>query len=982
MIIAPPLPDPSPIGHGPVRTTLRATSLWDTEIQCLRQKVERMTTLDARILGPLEVRIDGKAATIHGKNARKLLAVLLDEANRPVPVEGIVRGVWEDELPERPVRAARNLVSDLRRDLRPFDDRLGITDGGEAYVLRIEPGELDLHRCRDRRRNAAVLRGSDPAAAAESLREALAEWRGPALSGVPGRMTEAIARRLDEDRLILLEERFDVELELGRGPEILPELRQTVAKHATRQRFAAQLMRALHASGRSVEAIEHFEDVRRRLADDLGLDPDPELRAVHTAILQADEPQAETDPIRAAPAPAVPSTLPPTTARFTGRDAQLAALDQALAASAGSAGSAVISGMGGVGKTALAVHWAHRVTAEFPDGRLYLNLRGFDPAAPEADPGPALGAALRALGVEPDRIPADIDEQTGLYRTVLADRKVLVVLDNVRDTRQARPLLPSSPGSFTVITSRDPLVGLVMGGARPIPLQALTGDESQQLLNSFGAAGADADSRAGRRVLRICGGLPLALSLVGAWVAARPHASLLTLAERLESTSNVLNVFSDKDTAIDLRTVFTCSYQELGTRAADTFRLLGLHPGPDLTAPAAASLTATEPGEAAEALRELADANLIEEHRPGRFTMHDLLRAYAAEQLEAGVPQAGRDTATLRMLDHYIHTASEADAHLSFYRDRLDLGEPGEDVRPEPIPDLKAATAWFAAEYQVLRGLVQLRSEDGEGELEPHPELDRGVWRLAWTLSEYMMDKKRGGDLLAAQSAALAAARRDRNPIGEVVSLGYLAAALMLNGDEAGARSRIERAMALAEGEGRPWAKGFVLGLLSRHAGDRGDDEGAVAHARAAAELFAESGDARWEYRALYAIGFHSVRAGDLETAREAFAKIQAGSTRHRIRAGELVASLGFGLIAHHEGDFDEAGARYLDVSTRFADLGLPMLAGFSRDLLGDARLAAGNTASARTEWEAAAREYAEAGSETEAAAVQRKALRSSEEVG
>ncbi|GAB4008958.1 hypothetical protein GCM10029992_66740 [Glycomyces albus] len=282
-------------------------------------------------------------------------------------------------------------------------------------------------------------------------------------------------------------------------------------------------MRALHAVGRSVEAIEHFEAVKRRLADDLGLDPDPELRAVHTAILRSDEPQADPGPARAAPSPAVPSTLPPTTARFTGRDEQLAALDQALAA--GGAGSAVISGMGGVGKTALAVHWAHRVAAEFPDGRLYLNLRGFDPAAPEADPGPALGAALRALGVEPDRVPADIDEQTGLYRTVLADRKILVVLDNVRDTRQARPLLPSSPGSFTVITSRDPLLGLVVGGARPIPLQALTGDESQRLLNRFGTTGVDADSRAGRRVLRICGGLPLALSLVGAWVAARPQAS-------------------------------------------------------------------------------------------------------------------------------------------------------------------------------------------------------------------------------------------------------------------------------------------------------------------------------------------------------------------------------------------------------------------------------------------------------------------------
>ncbi|THV43434.1 AfsR/SARP family transcriptional regulator [Glycomyces buryatensis] len=791
-----------------------------------------MTTLDVRLLGPLEVRIDGEPAAIHGNNARKLLAILLDEANRSVPIDGIVRGVWEDEFPERPIRAARNLVSDLRRDLRPFGDRIAITDGGEAYVCRIDPGELDVLRCKEHQRRAAALRATgDLDGAAQELRAALAAWRGRALSGVPGRLVEAIARGLDGDKLALLEQFFDVEIELGRHQDVLPELRGVVAKHATRQRFAAQLMRSLHACGRSVEALEHYESVREHLADSLGVDPDPELRAVHLEILRADS-SAEPDAGEATPAGGIaiaPSTLPPTTARFTGRDEQIRALDQALDASASAAGSAVISGMGGVGKTTLAVHWAHRVAAEFPDGRLYFNLRGFDPSAPETGPGPALGAALRALGVEQHRIPADVEDQTGLYRTLLEGRKVLVVLDNVRDTRQARPLLPASPGSFTVITSRDPLVGLIMGGAAPIPLQELTSDESQQLLSGFLPGGKiDAGSRTAGRILRICGGLPLALSLVGAWAAAHPSASLVSLAERLESTSNILNVFSDKGSSLDLRTVFACSYQELGPRAAAAFRLLGLHPGPDITASAMASLAAIAPDQAAETLRELADAHLVEEHRPGRYTMHDLLRAYAVDRLETGVAQAERSIAARRMVEHYTHTAAEAGRLLALYRESLDFGEPAGGVRMETVRDARAARSWFAAEYQVLRGLVQLRSDEADLEHEPDsdPELDERIWQLAWCLAEYMMVRHRGDDLMAAQSAALNAARRVGNVRAEVVSLGYLAGALRLMGEEAAASKRIDRAVALAEQHGEAWAKAFVLGIVSVYSGRTGGGVG------------------------------------------------------------------------------------------------------------------------------------------------------------
>ena len=929
-----------------------------------------MPTLDARLLGPFEVRVDGEPVTVPGRNTRKVLVMLLDEANRPVRITGLVRGLWEDaELPDNPKKQIQNLVGEIRRAHPLLKARLK-TAGEDAYRFDIAESELDILRCKAAERLSRALRESgDLEGALARLRDALGEWRGPALGGMPGRLVESIARALEEDRLALLEQRFDLELESGEHHRLLGELRRTVRRHPDRQRFAAQLMRALHASGRTGEALECFEEVKRRQAGRLGFDPDRELREIHTRILRDDaEPDPAPEAARPGPAPA-PFTLQAAPARFTGRERELERLDAALEESAGRAGLAVVSGMGGVGKTSLALQWAHRVAHRFPDGCLYFDLRGFDPLAPETGPGPTLGKALRRLGVDHHHLPGDVEDQADLYRTMLAGRRVLIVLDNARDAQQVRPLLPASADSFTVVTSRDRLIGLIgLDGAAPVPLGVLTGEESAAVLGRF-VADDLAESRAAKRIIAVCAGLPLALCLAGAWAAANPGLPLASLADRLESTGNVLRVLSSDDPTADPRTVFSCSYQELGSRARRAFRLLGLHPGPDVTAAALAGLADLAPREAEETLRELATVQLVHEHRPGRFVVHDLLRVFAAERLEAEATAAERSEAARRMLEHYLYSADRADRLLASYRDRIDLGEPPPDVRPEAIDGLRRAREWLAAEYPVLLALVRL---------EVDPEHDQLIWKLAWCLVEYIMVRHRGQDMVACQSAALAAARRSREVFAEVVSLGYLAAGLLYLEDHEAARIRLDRAMSLAEEHDMPWVKGFVLYGLGVAAGRGERHEEAIGYAGLAREHFREVEDEVWEARAEHVIGWHSARLGRFAEASASFERILAVGRAAGVEVAEATAHFGYGYIAQRERRFEEALERYGRALGTYRAHGMEPTAAFVMEHVGETRLAMGDGAAARAEWARARRLYLAHEITAHADRVQRK----SEEAG
>lgn len=928
-----------------------------------------MATLDVRLLGPLEVRVDGGPVAIPRGNAATVLAILLDEANNVVPLSDIVNSVYGIDLPADPETQVQNTIGVLRRKLLGARDRLVTVNS--AYRFDIETHELDTLRCKAKESQARTLRQEGRLVeAAAALREALAESRGPAFADHSGPFIEALRRRYDEHRPTLLERRLDLDLELGRAAEVVDELRRTVAAHATRQPFTALLMRALHTCGRTAEALEAYAALKEVLAEGLGADPDPALRDLHTAILRDGPPATATSgpPLTAEtpfPRP-IPAMLPRANTRFTGRSGQLATLDDFLEDAEGAAGLAVVTGMGGVGKTALAVSWAHRVAHRFPDGQLYFNLRGFDPLAAGVDPSTVLGEALVALGVETHHLPAGINERIGLYRTLLSQRSVLVVLDNARDAAQVRPLLPVAAGSFTLVTSRDRLAGLdATEGAETVPLDLLSDADAWALLvRRIGIDRVMAEERPVLRIVAACGRLPLALTLIGAWAAAHPQFSLAALADRLETTTNVFRVLASSDLASDPRSVFACSYQALGGRAARAFRLFGLHPGPDLTVAAMASLMGAPATDAEAALQELADVHLVDQPREGRYTMHDLLRSYAAERFADEVDVGDRDAAEIRLIDYYIHSADAADQLINLRGSSVDLGEPSPGVVPEPVADVRSAGAWFTSEYDVLCGLVRR---------EPTPGGDVNRWRLAWCLAGYMIDRSFGQDLLETQTLAFAAAERTGDGFGQVVALGYLSAAVMLLGDEAGAERHLERAMAMADELREPWAKGFVCYAHAIQAARRGDDATTVDFARRALAHFEMTGDLVWIYRAEWVTAWHGAQLGHLEDARDRFDKLLAAAAELDAPPGIANARIGLGLLAHKEGRFDEALADYAYAAEVFSDYGLHVSVAGVRDLVGDVLDARGDKAAAVAEWRAAERVYVEFGARFELERVRAK---------
>jgi DNA-binding SARP family transcriptional activator len=635
--------------------------------------------LEFRILGPLEVRRGQVLVPICGRRESAVLTILLLSDGEVVTMDQLVEAVWDCDPPQNAIKAVRNCVSALRRRTA---ESAGIVIPVEltalGYRLRLEECRLDL---REFRHHAAAARRlaaeGDLAQAVTGLRTDLGLWRGPALAGSRGRILQAGAVRLDEERMVALEDCLDLELALGRHRQVASELLGLAREQPLRERIAGQLMIALHRSGRQAEALDTYHQLARRLAEDLGINPSAGVTRLHEAILRQD-PSVDYAPVpgdrislsgRTGPSGwPRPAQLPLDAPGFTGRTAELARLHGWLPPVRGAEADAAavvipaIVGTAGVGKTALAVRFAHQVAGRFPDGQLYINLRGFDPSGCPLAPADVLRRFLITLGVAAETIPVDIEEQETLYRSLMADKRVLLLLDNARDSAQVRPLLPGSPGCLVIVTSRNQLTGLVVAeGACPLALDVLTSDEAWGLLASrLGSGRLSAEPAAVRKLVRLCGQLPLALAIVAARSAARPGLSLADLAVELHGAKSRLDALITGDPATDLRTAFSWSCQQLGEPAARMFRLLGLHPGPDITAPAAASLARLSVPDAAALLAQLARHNLITEHAPGRYTFHDLLRAYAADL--ANMPDAPDDphAAVGRLFAYYLSTAAVA----------------------------------------------------------------------------------------------------------------------------------------------------------------------------------------------------------------------------------------------------------------------------------------------------------------------------------
>ncbi|MEJ3745988.1 BTAD domain-containing putative transcriptional regulator [Actinomycetes bacterium KLBMP 9797] len=733
------------------------------------------------VLGPFRVVVDGRAVPLTTGRLRTLLSGLAMSAGRAVSMDQLTRVVWGEEPPADPRRSLQTYAVRLRQALGGH----GVEAAPEGLLLRAEPDDVDALRFA--RLLDAAGRTADPAAEKVLLGEALALWRGDPFDGVASDwLHRTEGPRLLERYLTALERRVDLDIRAGAPEALAAELERLTARHPLRESLWVRLLRVLDRRGRTAEALERYEAVRRRIADELGADPSPELRRLHTELLAG-------RPARCAAPVVVPRQLPSDIGWFAGRRAALTAVDQQWAARrAGTApGIAVVTGTPGVGKSTLAIRWAHRVAADFPDGQLYANLRGFEPHGDPARPDQVIRGFLVGLGVSPRDLPSDLDGLRAAYRALTEGKRLLVVLDNASDSAQVRPLLTGSTGGFVVVTSRNSLTGLIVSeGAQPVPLAVLPIEEARELLgNRVDRMAAGAARDAVDEIVRLCSGLPLALAITAARAATHPDAPVEALSAELRDTHSRLDLLDSGDEATSARAVFSWSYAAVGPAAARLFRLLGLHPGPDVSVLAAASLAGRSVRHTHHQLAELTAAHLVTETAPGRYALHDLLAIYAAELAEQYDTETERRDARRRLLDHYLHSGYAAARTLNPNRRtvvRLPL--PADGVSVVALEDLHAALDWFAAEHAALMAIVRVAAEHGYG---------GHAWQLSWTMADYLDRQAYWHDWAPMQRVALAAAERDGDRRGQAHCHRALGVVQLKHRDGVNARSHLERALDL-----------------------------------------------------------------------------------------------------------------------------------------------------------------------------------------
>ncbi|WP_405149968.1 NB-ARC domain-containing protein [Sphaerisporangium sp. NBC_01403] len=666
-----------------------------------------------RVLGTLEARSgSNRLVRLGAAKQRALLAVLLLNVNRPVHVDRLVEALWPQRPPRTAAVALRTYVSALRRVL-------GLTDPADApllstvpggYQMRLSPADLDLLTFEELvAQGQQAMAGGRPVLAAERLRRALGLWRGRPFEDValdPRLGAELI--RLEERKAAAQETWIDAQLALGNHGDLLAELGELVAEQPLRERLRAQWMLALYRSGRQAEALRAYRDLRGQLVRELGVEPSPPLQRLHRQILTGHPDLAP--PVVGAGArpgpPPVPRQLPRDIPSFTGRAAELARL-RALVHQADRPGAPVIGaidGMAGVGKTTLAVHAAHRLAGGFADGQVFVDLHGFTQGVSPVYPADALEQLLRSLGVPGEQIPHDLDARAALYRSRLAGKRVLILLDNAAEEAQVRPLLPGAPGCLTLVTSRRRLTGLE--DVRPLSLDVLPRGDALALFTS--SAGerrvAGQPPELLTEIVELCGRLPLAIRIAAARLRGRPGWTPAHLADRLRDHQHRLGELEVG--RLSVTATMDLSYHHLSPGRQGMYRLLGLHPGPDIERHAAAALAGTTPQHASRLLDDLVDAHLLHEPVPGRYCFHDLLRAHATATLADEDTDADRRTALTRLFDHYIHTASAA----------MGLAHPHEPGHPPPVRtpagpaqalhDQARAVEWLDAELTNLLATV------------------------------------------------------------------------------------------------------------------------------------------------------------------------------------------------------------------------------------------------------------------------------------
>jgi len=866
------------------------------------------------VLGPLQVIAgdSGESGNALAARQRVLLAVLLWRANQSVPADELAELVWNGTPPTGGPEAVRALVMRLRRRLHPLAAARILTRS-PGYAIEIAGDELDASRFETLTRQAgAAIRAGQLAQAGQTAAEALGLWRGTPLADVPSQLLQdSWVPYLDQLHVQALDWRIEGDLHEDRHEQLVPELRDLAARHPLRENFHSQLMLALYRCGRQAEALEVYRRARRVLVDELGIEPGPILRSLHQRILEGDpglavSPAASDGP-SLVPVPLagpadfpvrVPRQLPGTVAQFTGRLAELARLSELLDQAGGqAAGTVVISAIGGtagVGKTALAVYWAHQVADRFPDGQLYVNLRGYDPdqLVPAAE---ALAGFLRALGVPGADIPPGTEDRAAWFRSVVSGRRLLVVLDNARSVEQVRPLLPGTPACVTVVTSRDSLAGLVAReGAARLDLDLLPAGEAVTMLRALIGERAVADPAATRDLAAQCSRLPLALRVAAELAAARPAVPLAGLVGELadqQQRLDLLDAAGDSRTAV--RTVFSWSCTNLDPAAARLFRLLSLHPGLDVDCYAAAALTDVTVRKAERALDTLTRAHLTQRTRPGRYGMHDLLRAYARELASADETQSGQQMALTRLFDYYLHAAATAmDAVLPSERYRRPRIPPPATPAP-PMSDSAAALAWLDTERTTLVAVAVHTASQGWAS---------HATRLAATLFRYLDGGGHYTEAITIHSHARLAARQIADRTAEAEALINLGVLSLRQGSQPEAAARMQQSLALYRQAGDRPGEIRALGNVGIVHLQLGRYPEATRHLQQALDLLGDTGDQISQARLLNALTTIDLRQGRYEQAtrrtRDALSLFrQVGD-----RAGEALALASLGDIGLRQG--------------------------------------------------------------------------------
>jgi DNA-binding SARP family transcriptional activator/Tfp pilus assembly protein PilF len=915
------------------------------------------------LLGPLLIRDGDFVVPALAPRQRALLAALLLDAGRVVAAGELAATVWDGQPPPGARGALHTAVQRLRAALGP-DGRSLIRTQSPGYLLQLGDGTLDVRQFAAlAARGQASARADRWAQAAADFAAALALWRGEPLADVPSEVLRArVAPYLAEQRLEVLESRIEADLHAGDPGTLVGELRQLVTAHALRERFHAQLMLALYQAGRQADALTAYQDLRRVLADELGVDPGPEARRLHQRILRGDA--SLLDASRGAagggasgladghaghgPAgPAVPRQLPSAVRHFAGRAPELRALARLLEVPGATAGTVVISaidGTAGIGKTALAIRFAHQVADRFPDGQLYVNLRGFGPSGPPVTPAEALRGFLAALAVPAAGIPSGIEAQAALYRSLLAGRRMLIVLDNARDAEHVRMLLPGSAACLVLVTSRRQLASLVAAeGASPLTLGLLTLAEARELLTRLlGAARVAAEPTAADELIGLCARLPLALSVVAARAATRPGFPLAVLAAELRDARGRLDALDGGDAASNVRAALSWSYHQLGGPAAQMFRMLGTHPGPDISAPAAASLAGVDVEQAHRALGELAGVHLAVEHVPGRFAFHDLQRAYAAELAASSDSTAGRQEAARRALDHYVHTAHAAALLLNPARGSLGLASPQPGARPEELASKGEALAWFRAEHPVLLAAVTWAAQAG---------FDAVAWQLPWAMVTFLELQGHWDDWDASQRTALAAAQRLGDRPARAIAHRDLGAACTQRGHYREAHTHLRAALSLFEELGDKTDQGRVLYGLAWVLERQGRLDAARAHALRSLDMFRAAGHLSGQAKVLNVVGWCDAHLGDHDQART---RCQQALGIHRQlgdQAGEAATLDSLGFAHHQAGDYAQAISCYTRACQLRAVLGNRHSQAATLSRLGDTHSRAGDPEAACQAW-------------------------------